>query len=81
MTSYYGKMLVSLRKAKNNLGNDRAVGILEDLVVSANAVAVPLGAALAIAVASCAFGDLHATVVHRRRIEKYFYQLHSLKHI
>lgn len=58
LTSYYGKMLVSLRKAKNNLKNDRAGGILEDLVVSANAVAVPLGAALAIAVASCAFGAL-----------------------
>ncbi|KAG7973760.1 hypothetical protein I3843_06G013100 [Carya illinoinensis] len=58
LTNYYGKILVSLRKDKKNLGNDRFDGFLEDLAVSANAVAVPLGAALAIAVASCAFGAL-----------------------
>uniref|UniRef100_A0A2N9FN44 Sulfhydryl oxidase n=1 Tax=Fagus sylvatica TaxID=28930 RepID=A0A2N9FN44_FAGSY len=58
LTNYYGKMLVSIYKDKNDRGNDVSGRALEDLVVSTNAVVVPLGAALAIAVASCAFGAL-----------------------
>ncbi|KAL5553372.1 hypothetical protein UlMin_040773 [Ulmus minor] len=58
LTSYYGKTLVSLYKDKDNLANEGANRALEDLVVSTHAVVVPLGAALAIAVASCAFGAL-----------------------
>ncbi|XP_062170712.1 sulfhydryl oxidase 2 isoform X2 [Alnus glutinosa] len=58
LTNYYGKMLVSLYKDKKLLGNDGANGALEDLVASTSAVVVPVGAALAIAVASCAFGAL-----------------------
>ncbi|KAJ7954191.1 Sulfhydryl oxidase [Quillaja saponaria] len=58
LTTYYGKTLVSLYKDKGDLGNDRTDGALEDLVTSTNAVVVPVGAALAIAIASCAFGAL-----------------------
>uniref|UniRef100_A0A5B6Z3V7 Sulfhydryl oxidase n=1 Tax=Davidia involucrata TaxID=16924 RepID=A0A5B6Z3V7_DAVIN len=59
LANYYGKMLVSLYKDKGLLGDggtNRAVA--EFLAVSTNAVMVPLGAALAIAVASCVFGAL-----------------------
>ncbi|XAR72282.1 Thiol oxidase [Bertholletia excelsa] len=59
LTSYYGKMLVSLDKDKTLLqygGTERSIA--EELVASTSAVVVPMGAALAIAVASCAFGAL-----------------------
>lgn len=58
LTNYYGKTLVSLYKDREFLRNDGIDGALEDLVVSTNAVVVPVGAALAIALASCAFGAL-----------------------
>ncbi|KAG2709504.1 hypothetical protein I3760_05G243000 [Carya illinoinensis] len=81
LAKYYGKMLVSLHEEKNNHGNDRPDGALEDLVVSTNAVVVPLGAALAIAVASCAFGALACYWRSQQKSRKYFHQLHSLKNI
>ncbi|XP_004496992.1 sulfhydryl oxidase 2 isoform X2 [Cicer arietinum] len=59
LTNYYGKTLASLSKERGNAGNDGTEGAaLEDLIVATNAVVVPVGAALAIAVASCAFGAL-----------------------
>ncbi|KAF1860770.1 hypothetical protein Lal_00000183 [Lupinus albus] len=59
LTNYYGKTLASLYKDKSIVGNDRTDVGAEDLMVEAtNAVVVPLGAALAIAVASCAVGAL-----------------------
>ncbi|KAJ7943048.1 Sulfhydryl oxidase [Quillaja saponaria] len=58
LTTYYGKTLVSLYKDKDDLGSDKSASALEDLVASTNAFAVPVGAALAIAIASCAFGAL-----------------------
>ncbi|XP_057961429.1 sulfhydryl oxidase 2 isoform X2 [Malania oleifera] len=59
LVNYYGKMLVSLYKDKELHVDGRTDGALaEDLVASTNAVVVPVGAALAIAVASCAFGAL-----------------------
>lgn len=59
LVSYYGKELVNLYKDKElqaGVGTEKTVN--EELVASTNAVVVPLGAALAIAVASCAFGAL-----------------------
>ncbi|XP_023541103.1 sulfhydryl oxidase 2-like isoform X1 [Cucurbita pepo subsp. pepo] len=58
LTNYYGKMLVSLYKSNSSLGNVGVDGALDELATSTNAVAVPVGAALAIALASCAFGVL-----------------------
>ncbi|WCJ33234.1 Sulfhydryl oxidase 1 [Euphorbia peplus] len=58
LTNYYGKSLVSLYKDKDAMGNEATYGVNDDLVASAKAFAVPVGAALAIALASCAFGAL-----------------------
>ncbi|GKV42939.1 hypothetical protein SLEP1_g50291 [Rubroshorea leprosula] len=58
LTSYYGKTLISLYKEKDLLDNDATNVAIDELVASTNAVVVPVGAALAIAVASCAFGAL-----------------------
>ncbi|CAK8573951.1 unnamed protein product [Lathyrus sativus] len=59
LRNYYGKTLVSLYKENGIAGTEGAEGAtLEDLTVGTNAVVVPVGAALAIAVASCAFGAL-----------------------
>lgn len=55
LVTYYGKMLVSLHKDKDVLSN--GVNYLPEDTAT-NAVVVPLGAALAIALASCAFGAL-----------------------
>ncbi|KAM1102290.1 hypothetical protein FF1_011087 [Malus domestica] len=79
LTSYYGKTLVSLYKDKGIVGNDETSGALEDLVPSTNALVVPLGAALAIAVASCAFGALACYWRSQQKSRKYFH--HSLKNI
>ncbi|KAK8677182.1 hypothetical protein V6N13_142736 [Hibiscus sabdariffa] len=58
LTSYYGNKLVSLYNEKDLLANDRTKVTLDDVVASTNAVVVPVGAALAIAIASCVFGAL-----------------------
>lgn len=81
LTGYYGKALISLYKDKGILGKDGIDAALEDLVVSTNAFVVPVGAALAIAVASCAFGALACYWRSQQKSRKYFYHLHSLKNI
>ncbi|KAE8022804.1 hypothetical protein FH972_008574 [Carpinus fangiana] len=81
LSNYYGKTLVSLYKDKKILGKAGANGALEDLVASTNALVVPVGAALAIAVASCAFGALACYWRSQQKSRKYFHQLHSLKNI
>ncbi|KAE9589392.1 putative thiol oxidase [Lupinus albus] len=82
LTNYYGKTLASLYKDKSIVGNDRTDVGAEDLMVEAtNAVVVPLGAALAIAVASCAVGALACYWRSRQKSRKYFHHLHSLKSI
>ncbi|KAL3654461.1 Sulfhydryl oxidase 1 [Castilleja foliolosa] len=61
LIEYYGNTLVTLYKDKELLAEKRGDSMLaKDLAssVSANALVVPVGAALAIAVASCAFGAL-----------------------
>ncbi|XP_027365384.1 sulfhydryl oxidase 2 isoform X3 [Abrus precatorius] len=58
LTDYYGKTLTSLYKDRNIVGNDGSEGAAEDLIVATHAIVVPVGAALAIAIASCGFGAL-----------------------
>ncbi|OIW06966.1 hypothetical protein TanjilG_18354 [Lupinus angustifolius] len=82
LTNYYGKTLASLYRDKNIVGNDRTDGGAEDLIVEAtNAVVVPLGAALAIAIASCAFGALACYWRSQQKSRKYFRHPHSSKSI
>ncbi|XP_010924152.2 sulfhydryl oxidase 1 isoform X2 [Elaeis guineensis] len=58
LVQYYGKTLMSSYKDAS-LGSNRIdESVADDITTSTNAVAVPLGAALAIAFASCAFGVL-----------------------
>ncbi|MBA0746534.1 hypothetical protein Gogos_009042, partial [Gossypium gossypioides] len=58
LMSYYGNTLISLYKGKGVLADGRTNATLDDLVTSTNAVVVPIGAAFAIAIASCMFGAL-----------------------
>ncbi|GAB4828799.1 Sulfhydryl oxidase 1, variant 2 [Ancistrocladus abbreviatus] len=80
LVGYYGKTLVSLLKDKepSNVGVEHDV---EDIVAATNAVVVPIGAALAIAVASCAFGALACFWRSRQKTRKYRHHLHPLKNI
>lgn len=80
LTNYYGKTLVSLYKDKGPLGSEVTDAAIEDLVASTNAIVVPVGAALAIALASCAFGALACYWRSQQKNRKY-YHLHSLKNI
>lgn len=80
LVSYYGKTLVTLYKDNELLVADGDKATSEDLVASANAVAVPVGAALAVAVASCTFGALACFWRARQKNRKYKYQ-HSFKNI
>eukprot|EP00257_Ricinus_communis_P023902 XP_015584017.1 sulfhydryl oxidase 2 isoform X1 [Ricinus communis] len=81
LTNYYGKTLVSLYKDKGLLGSEVTDGAIEELVASTSAVVVPVGAALAIALASCAFGALACYWRSQQKSRKYYHQLHSLKNI
>ncbi|XP_044491907.1 sulfhydryl oxidase 2-like isoform X2 [Mangifera indica] len=83
LSSYYGKTLVSLYKDKDKdtVTTDQIDGALEDSVVSTNAVVVPVGAALAIALASCAFGALACYWRLQQKNRKSKYQLRSFKNI
>ncbi|XP_006360419.1 sulfhydryl oxidase 2 isoform X1 [Solanum tuberosum] len=81
LVSYYGKELVNLYKDKElQAGGGTEKTVNEELVASTNAVVVPLGAALAIAVASCAFGALACFWRSQQKNRKYKH-LHSLKNI
>lgn len=79
LVSYYGKTLVTLYKDKE-LGGGSEKTTVDELVASTSAVVVPVGAAFAIAVASCAFGALAWFWRSRQKNRKYKY-LHSLKSI
>ncbi|KAK8526280.1 hypothetical protein V6N12_020758 [Hibiscus sabdariffa] len=79
LISYYGNSLVSFYKEKGLLAEDGTNIFLDDS--STNAVVVPVGAALAIALASCAFGALAWYWPSQQKNRKYFHQLHSLKNI
>ncbi|KFK33346.1 hypothetical protein AALP_AA5G002100 [Arabis alpina] len=59
LKNYYGPKLISLYKEKSVMGSKKeTITATEDMTVATNALVVPIGAALAIAVASCAFGAL-----------------------
>ncbi|XP_008787608.2 sulfhydryl oxidase 1-like isoform X2 [Phoenix dactylifera] len=58
LVQYYGKTLVSSYKDASLGRNKSDESVADDIITSTNAVAVPLGAAMAIAFASCAFGAL-----------------------
>ncbi|OVA14526.1 Erv1/Alr [Macleaya cordata] len=58
LVGYYGKMLVSSNKDSFLEEEKRGSSLADEVVTSTNVVAVPLGAALGIALASCAFGAL-----------------------
>ncbi|XP_052198900.1 sulfhydryl oxidase 2-like isoform X2 [Diospyros lotus] len=78
LASYYGSMLVSLYQVKvGDSGTDKAIS--EELTASTNAVVVPIGAALAIAVASCAFGALACYWRAQQKSRKYLHQPRYLK--
>ncbi|KAI3453095.1 hypothetical protein Pfo_009758 [Paulownia fortunei] len=82
LIGYYGETLTTLYKDKELILDRRPDGLLaEDLVASAHAVVVPVGAALAIAVASCAFGALACYWRQQQKSWKHKYHLHSLKNI
>ncbi|XP_019426511.1 PREDICTED: sulfhydryl oxidase 2-like isoform X2 [Lupinus angustifolius] len=82
LVTYYGKTITSLYNKDKIVGNNGTDRAIEDLVVEAsNAIVVPLGAALAIAVASCAFGALACYWRSHQKSRKYFHHLHSLNNI
>lgn len=81
LVSYYGKTLVTLYKDKDHLGDSGTSMELVEGLAASSAIVVPLGAALAIAVASCAFGALACLWRSRQKNRKYKHQLHSLKTI
>ncbi|XP_011070653.1 sulfhydryl oxidase 2 isoform X1 [Sesamum indicum] len=79
---YYGEKLTTLYKDKELLTDRRPdVMLSEDLIASSHAVVVPVGAALAIAVASCAFGALACYWRQQQKSRKYKHHLHSYKKI
>ncbi|OWM70339.1 hypothetical protein CDL15_Pgr004476 [Punica granatum] len=81
LTRYYGMTLVSLYKSKDAPLGETTGRSLEDSSSPTSAVVVPVGAALAIALASCAFGALACYWRSQQKNRKYYHQLHSLKNI
>lgn len=79
LINYYGKTLVLSSSDLTDTSTEESAN--EDVITSTNAVAVPLGAALAIALASCAFGALACFWRSQQKSRKYLHQLHSLKNI
>lgn len=81
LTQYYGTTLISLYKSKDVPQSEATGGTIDDSSSPTNAVVVPVGAALAIALASCAFGALACYWRSQQKNRKYYHQLHSLKNI
>ncbi|KAJ0763679.1 putative thiol oxidase [Helianthus annuus] len=73
LVSYYGPMLVSRYKDIDSVIMDTKSGS-EDLLSSRNAVTVPVGAAMVIAVASCLFGAVAYAWRSQQKNRKYFLQ-------
>ncbi|MFS7959507.1 putative thiol oxidase [Helianthus anomalus] len=72
LVSYYGPMLVSRYKDIDSVMNHAdAKSGSEDLLSSRNTVAVPVGAAMAIAVASCLFGAVAYAWRSQQKNRKY----------
>jgi len=79
LVRYYGKTLVSSYTDEDLIKIRKDESAADD--IATHAVAVPLGAALAIALASCAFGALASFWRTQQKNRKYIHQLHSLKTI
>lgn len=76
LKNYYGPKIVSLNKEKSVIGSkEETVAATEDLTVATNALVVPIGAALAIAIASCAFGALACYWRTQQKNRKYYFHL------
>ncbi|XP_018678201.2 sulfhydryl oxidase 1 isoform X1 [Musa acuminata AAA Group] len=78
LVRYYGRTLAS---SHNDATLSSKYDESYDITTSTNAVAVPVGAALAIAVASCTFGALACFWRAQQKNRKYTHQLHSFKDI
>lgn len=76
--NYYGSSLVSSNKDES-IANRRKDESVDDAIATTHAVAVPIGAALAIAIASCAFGALACFWRTQQKNRKYLH--HSLKNV
>lgn len=79
LVKYYGRTIASKEAYVSSSVDDASATY--DSTSSTHAVAVPLGAALAIAVASCAFGALACFWRTQQKNRKYLHKLHSLKNI
>ncbi|KAK8913713.1 Sulfhydryl oxidase 1 [Platanthera zijinensis] len=80
LMNYYGRSLISSYK-DDSITNIRKDESVDDVITTTHAVAVPVGAALAIALASCAFGALACFWRTQQKNRKYLHQLHSLKNV
>ncbi|XP_020105886.1 sulfhydryl oxidase 1-like isoform X1 [Ananas comosus] len=81
LVNHYGNILVSSHMDSSVNGNRNDLSLADDIAASTNAVAVPIGAALGIALASCAFGALACFWRAQQKNRKYLHHLHSLKNI
>lgn len=70
LATYYGAMLISSYKEKTTIKNKDIELTLDD--TSTNAITVPVGAALGIALASSAFGVLACLWRMHQKTRKYF---------
>ncbi|KAL1203581.1 Sulfhydryl oxidase 1 [Cardamine amara subsp. amara] len=77
---YYGETLVSVyKKNGDSTRKEEVVAAAEEMAVPTNALVVPVGAALAIALASCAFGALACYWRTQQKNRKYYHNPHYLK--
>ncbi|KAG6511525.1 hypothetical protein ZIOFF_029593 [Zingiber officinale] len=81
LVNYYGKKLASLSRDTTLSQKTDDIDEPNDTATSSNAVAVPIGAALAIALASCTFGALACFWRGQQKKKKYLHQLHSFKDV
>lgn len=81
LIGYYGEKLRTLYKEEVLEDEKRDGVIAENLLASTNAVVVPVGAALAIAIVSSAFGAVACYWRQRQKRRKRKYHLNSLKNI
>lgn len=79
ITDYYGNMLASLYKEKDKQHIQMKNKVVSEEVLQTNALVVPVGAALAIAVASCLFGALACYWRSQQKNRKYFHKPQLLK--
>ncbi|XP_076927990.1 sulfhydryl oxidase 2-like isoform X1 [Bidens hawaiensis] len=79
ISNYYGNMLASLYKEKDKQHIQMKNNVVSEEALQTNALVVPVGAALAIAVASCLFGALACYWRSQQKNRKYFHKPQLLK--